>query len=73
MLINKLIGLSIEFVILFFVLMIVGPVIDASSSNFTGDIAQFCKIIIILAPSPDDALIVFIEAVLIIVAKESLI
>jgi len=67
MLINKLIGLAIEFIILFYILQAFGPLLDDAFSNWTGIPAPFGAVMRFLAPGPDDALLAFIEALLITV------
>lgn len=65
MLINKLMDLAIEFIILFYFLQTFGPVLDDAFSNWTGIFAPFGTVVRFLAPGPDDALLAFIEALLI--------
>ena len=64
-LINKIIALFSEFIVVFYLLQAVGPLLDGAVSNWTGIFAPFGAIVRFLAPSPDQALLAFIESSLI--------
>jgi len=52
MFINKLIGLAIKFVLLFYILQAFGPVLNDAFSNWTGILTPFGAIMRFLAPGP---------------------
>ncbi|MBW6518971.1 MAG: hypothetical protein K0A89_10785 [ANME-2 cluster archaeon] len=57
--------MTIGFVILFYILQAFGPVPDDAFSNWTGILAPFGAVMRFLAPGTEDALLAFIEALLI--------
>ena len=63
--INKIIALFFEFIVVFYLLQAVGPSLDSAVSDWTGIFAPFGEIVRFLAPSPDQALLAFIESLLI--------
>ena len=65
--VGNLISLFIWFLFLFYFLQAIGPVLVASFSKWSGIFAPFGTIMRFLAPGPDDALLAFIEAILITV------
>ncbi len=62
---NTIVALFFEFIFLFYILQAFGPVFDDAFSKWTGALAPFGIIMRFLAPSPDDALLAFIEALLV--------
>ena len=62
---KSFISLVIEFIIIFYILLAIGPSLDEAFSNWTGILAPFGAIMRFLAPGPDQTLLALIETSLI--------